>query len=180
MRRRIALPTPKVFASKKHFPAHGGQAVRKSRGARAIHAKRAAPKAFGPAANSQATRLRKHVRRSGGLVPGRAYINSLSLSGERVRRPDTHRAVAVRGDRPLGLGRSVAFRLARVWPYPGGHSLAAPQGEGTRVCEAQTKKSFNSLTALWRKPDILQWRSKLFFCLSRCLPLSHSQATRLR
>ena len=33
MRRRIALPTLKVFASKKHFPAHGGQAVRKSRGA---------------------------------------------------------------------------------------------------------------------------------------------------
>ena len=26
-------PTPKVFASKKHFPAHGGQAVRKSLGA---------------------------------------------------------------------------------------------------------------------------------------------------
>ena len=38
------------------------------------------------------------------------YINILSLSGERVRRPDTHRAMAVRGDRPLGLGRSVAFR----------------------------------------------------------------------
>jgi hypothetical protein len=38
------------------------------------------------------------------------YINILSLRGERVRRPHTHRAMAVRGDRPLGLGRSVAFR----------------------------------------------------------------------
>jgi hypothetical protein len=39
-----------------------------------------------------------------------SYINILSLSGERVRRPDTHRAMAVRGDRPLGLGHSAAFR----------------------------------------------------------------------
>ena len=39
-----------------------------------------------------------------------SYINILSLSGERVRRPHTHRAMAVRGGRPLGLGRSVAFR----------------------------------------------------------------------
>jgi hypothetical protein len=37
-----------------------------------------------------------------------SYINILSLSAERVRRPHTHRAMVVRGDRPLGLGRSAA------------------------------------------------------------------------
>jgi hypothetical protein len=45
----------------------------------------------------------------------------------------------------------------------------SPAGRGTRVCEAQTKKLELSYRAS-QKPDILQWRPELFFCLSRCLP----------